>query len=109
MVWSVRKINSLKQWNNHLETLREDTRNSYLFLFVQFLEWIKLSPDELIMKASSEKHVIESQIRAYIKYLSEEGKQLCTQAAAYEVIKNFFESNHHSINLSALNQDDEDV
>ena len=99
------KINSLKHWMKHLETLENHTKNSYVFLFSQFLEWIKLSPDELIIKASTEKHVIESQIQAYIKHLEDERKHLCTLEAAYTVIESFFESNNHPINLPALNQD----
>lgn len=103
------EFGSIKIWNQSLSNRAESTKAKYRRNFNQFLEWSKLSPDELRdMKYEEdqttkpwERSKVENLVREYIEYLQTEKKYACnTQHSCYTVITSFFSANGVPLNLT---------
>ncbi len=102
------KFSSIKVWEETIANRAESTKQDYRKHFKCFVEWSKLTPDELRdMKwhedqASKpwERTRVENFVRQYLQYLQSVKEYSCnTQRCFYTAIQSFFDANGVPLNL----------
>jgi len=99
------KFHSIQVWEASLATRAESTKQNYLKSFKDFMEWTRLTPDQLReMKWEEdqagkpwERSKVENLLRQYLKTL--DGYSCNTQRCVYTGVRSFFEANGVPLNL----------
>ena len=110
------EINSYEYWMGQLANRSPNTLETYKCIFQQFLEFIKQSPNELIIAQRRsmngkgdprEKRVVENKVLDWIHEL-QKSKSFATTRLSLTVVKSFFSYNLHPLNIgkSALTRED---
>lgn len=107
-----KEIDAYKYWMDQLVNRSPNTVRAYKLHFRLFLEYVKLTPNQLIemqRKAIEsngdprENHVVESKVRAWLGELKT-AKSPATCRLALSALKSFFELNLHPLRLTRLDR-----
>jgi len=101
------EIDSYKYWLAQIDGRSEGTKELYILYFQKFLEYVELTPDELIelqrkaMEGNGdprENHVVESKVRAWLAEMKRV-KSPATCRSMLSAVRSFFELNLHPLRM----------
>jgi integrase len=101
------EYDSTKIWLKHLGIKSNGTRKAYLSAFSRFIDWIKMSPDDLREEKYSEtksakpweQSKVENKVREFLEYRQQNNIFCKTLKLDLTSIKSFFKANGLTLNI----------